>query len=174
MNTEQIYKILTGLFCSVNVTYDVLACDELNSFNPKKYPIALVVNSKPSSHPGEHWVSLFSASSRSPINMFCSYGLGIEAYSQHFQDFVDRHGRGIIQNNVLQSPNSAVCGQYAIYFLWKRVNSYTLASVYCNFSNDYGRNDRLVKQFLKNKLYLLNQKCKHCKINQNSIKYLLN
>lgn len=69
MNTVQIYKILSGLFCSTNVTYNVLASDELDSFKTKKYPIALVVNSKPSSHPGEHWLSLFSASPTSPIKL---------------------------------------------------------------------------------------------------------
>lgn len=174
MNTVQIYKILSGLFCP-QTQYDVLACDELDTFKLDKYPIALVVNNKPSTHQGEHWLSLFIQSGTSPVNMFCSYGIGIESYSHHFQDFVNRHGKGSTQNNVqLQSPNSDVCGQYAIWFLWKRVCGYSIASVYNNFSNDFKRNDRLVKQFLANKIYLLNRKCKYCKIKQSSIKCIYN
>lgn len=175
MNTDQIYRILAGLFCKNKITFDVCACDELDELVLEHYPIAIVINNRPTSHPGEHWTCMFIENRNLPINFFCSYGVGVDAYASNFREFIEQHGTGAIQNCVqLQSPNSNVCGHYSIWFLWKRVNGFSVRNVYSNFSKDYSKNDRLVKEFINNKIHLLNQKCCNKKIHQNSINFVRN
>ena len=172
MNTIEIRKILTGLFQHRNIKFDVLASDELKTTTLKQYPIALVVNTKPSSHPGEHWTAIFIRSRNQPMVFFCSYGMGMESYSNDFSDF-GKLFKSIVQNKIqLQSLNSNVCGHFAIYFLWKQMNNVSLNSIYCGFSKDYHKNDKLVRDFVTQKNHLLSSFCKHKNnINQISINF---
>ena len=157
MDTVQIYKILSGLFKNKKIQFDVLACDQLKSFKIKSYPLALVCNDEPSNESGHHWVALFIEGYGKPIEFFCSYGMGIQSYNHYFKDFAKRLKKDVIQNKVqLQSYHSNVCGKYAIYFLWKRVCKNTLMSVYCPFSKDVQKNDKIINAFMIQKNYLLN------------------
>ena len=116
------------------------------------------MNNKPSSHGGEHWVFLYQDSKKSPLIFGCSYGLGMESYSHNFNDFALRLRTRVLQNTIpLQSDDSNVCGMYALWFLWKLRNHYSLSSLYCNFSKNTIKNDQKVRQFVNKKLYLLNQ-----------------
>jgi len=147
---------------------DVIPCDGLDHLQISHYKEAyLIVNSKPSSHQGEHWVAMHlkrKSSGSFRIYFLCSYGLGIEFYGDHFKNFV--HGHETIQNTVqLQSRNSDVCGQYALFFLHSRKHGCCLMAIYCKFSHNTRINDNRVRRFAVLKQSLFQNKIRQ-EINQ--------
>lgn len=93
----------------------VFARDELPDLKQERRPFALVLNTDPRSKPGQHWLAIF-ASLNGPIELFDSFGLSPSSYGLAYLS--PTHSR--IQ---LQSPFSAYCGHYCIYFIYKRSNS---------------------------------------------------
>lgn len=166
MDTRSILKILSSLFKNKVVHFDVIPCDHLDAFIIKRFPMCLVVNNRASDHNGEHWVALFMERRSSPLKFFCSYGLGIESYANNFCKFAQRLNVSVIQNQkTLQSYNSSVCGQYAIYALHRLSSGCCLMSVYCNFTKNTKSNDTKVKVFVK-KMSKHSQSCKNTTTNQ--------
>ena len=98
------------------------------------------------------------------MEFFCSYGVGIDYYSDYFKNFV--RGSVVENKKCLQSKNTNVCGQYAIYFLYKRLDGCCRMSLYCNFSDNKKKNDMLVNKFVRANNHLLHGHCKFLKINQ--------
>lgn len=166
MDTGSILKILSSLFKRKAAYFDVIPCDHLDGIIIKQFPMFLVVNSRASDHSGEHWVALFMESKNSPMKFFCSYGLGIESYAKNFSNFAKRLNVPVIQNKkTLQSFNSNVCGQYAIYALHRFSIGCCLMSVYCNFSKNTKHNDRKVRNAVR-QMSKHSQLCKHTSTNQ--------
>jgi hypothetical protein len=140
--------------------YDVIPCDELDRLNIIRYPLCLIVNTDPSDMPGDHWISIYIESKTSMLEYYDSYGNGINFYSIHFINFAKRLKRDILENIVrLQSYNSTVCGYYALYFLCKRIQGCEPKTIYCKFSINDKRNDKLVKTFIISKIYLSSNNC---------------
>jgi hypothetical protein len=157
MNSLEIYKYLSGLCHGGRIYFDVLPCDGLDNLKIPYYPACLIINSDPASLPGEHWVSMYIENKKS-LEFFCSYGVGLDFYRNNFKNFVKSYN--VIQNfRALQSLGSIVCGQYAIYFLYKRLTGCCRMSLYCSFSQDTKKNDVHVKQFVKFSNHLLHSNC---------------
>jgi hypothetical protein len=166
MDTGSILKILSRLFKNKVAYFDVIPCDHLDGIIIKQFPMLLVVNNRGSDHDGEHWVALFMESKTSPLKFFCSYGLGIESYAKNFSNFAIRLNVPVIQNKkCLQSFNSNVCGQYAIYALHRFSSGCCLMSLYCKFSRNTKSNDTKVRSFVK-RMSKHSQSCKHTRSNQ--------
>jgi hypothetical protein len=150
METKQIYTALEKIFSGKRVDFNVIPCDYLSSLQVDTYPTCLVVNNKPSTHSGEHWLGMFMENPTSPLIFFCSYGLGIATYGKFFTNFVNNQRLQVIENNrTLQSINATTCGYYCIYFLYKMVNGCCLMSMYCTFSRNTESNDVKVKHFVR-------------------------
>jgi hypothetical protein len=161
MNTNEIYNFLHRLFKNKKCQYDVIPCDLLDNFKISQYPLYLVVNNMKSGHQGMHWLSIHIRSAKSPMIFFCSYGLGISTYDNVFRRFAHKHGRKIYQNTKqIQAFDSKVCGQHCIFFLWKCSMNRSLLSVYCNFSNNFMKNDKIVNRFVNSKNHLFHE-CKY-------------
>lgn len=149
------------------MAYNVIPSDELKHYQEAPYPLALIVNSKDSSHPGEHWLGLYSKDGA--VTFFCSYGLGLDFYGKDFEEFgKDKY---IIQNKTsLQSPDSNVCGKYALYFISMMLRGCNLNTVYCGFSDNVRKNDEIVSRFVNRHKLNVCRVSKKCKI-QTSINY---
>ena len=145
MNTNQLLNILKCMCKKKKVVYNVIPSDYLVNYSETVYPFALIVNSKDSSHPGEHWLAIFSQNR--VVDFFCSYGMGIEFYGRHFERFAKN--KLIRQNCIpLQGPGSNVCGKYALYFISKLLKGEKLSNVYCGFSKNRKKNDVIVNKFV--------------------------
>ncbi len=126
------------------------------SFNtlPKigKYPSALIVNNKPSSHIGEHWVAMYFNSSKKCI-FFDSFGLPPFYYK--FDKYIKRYSiTHVFNDKTIQSIFSNYCGIYCIYFILCMTHDLNLIETISPFTKNYKGNDRLVfelvTKFLKN------------------------
>ena len=93
----------------------VFARDKLPEMKHECRPFALVLNTDPGSKPGQHWLAIFGPLN-GPIELFDSFGLAPSSYG--LASLYPTHSR--IQ---LQSPFSALCGHYCIYFIYKRSKS---------------------------------------------------
>jgi len=174
MDTTTIYRFLKNMTRGRRAYVDVLPCDQLKNISRHTFPLYLTVNNKPAGDPGEHWVAIHVRSKNGPVTFFCSYGLGIDFYPTEFKDFVQQFNGPIIENiRPLQSFGSDVCGQYAIYFLYNKMNGCCIMSTYCHFSSRTSANDNKVRRFVKFKNHLLHGKCNIKKniINQCCVKF---
>lgn len=104
-----------------------------------------VVNSDDSTEPGSHWLALFVNENKT-LEFFDSYG-----NSPDFYGLDTSHYLNVIWNTqMFQSPTSNVCGQYCVYFLLKRCQSFSLDSV-LNLFEVCKINDFQLYQFVKKK-----------------------
>ena len=93
----------------------VFARDELPDLIKQERPFALVLNTDPRSKPGQHWLALF-APPEGQFELFDSFGMPPATYGL-------AHLNPIHSRISLQSPTSAYCGHYCIYFLYLRSHS---------------------------------------------------
>lgn len=169
MDTNTLKKFLTNMLRGQRgILADVIPCDGLDHLQLTPYrEIYLIINSKPSTHPGEHWICMHmekKTNGKFKIYFLCSYGLGIEFYGDHFKNFVNGHET--IQNTVqLQSRNSAVCGEFCCFFLYNRLKGCCPMAIYCKFTSNTKVNDSRVRRFVRLKKSLFMGKMKET-INQ--------
>jgi hypothetical protein len=157
-----------------NAYVDVIPSDGLEHLVISPFrEVFLIVNSKPSSHPGEHWICMHmlrKPSGKFKIYFLCSYGLGVEFYGDHFKNFVNTHET--IQNTVqLQSHSSAVCGEYCLFFLYYRMKGCCPMAIYCQFTSNTRLNDARIRRFVSLKKSLLRGKVKDTINNQCCTKF---
>ena len=161
MDTVSIFKILTRMTRGIKCFATVVPCDQLKNIPIRVFPMFIVANSKPSTHPGEHWLAIHVKSSKGPVTFFDSFGFGVTFYSADFSEFFKRLGGGIIENTKpLQSLGSDCCGQYALYFLNMKINGCCTMSTYCHFSSNRTSNDKKVRRFFNKNKHLLRTSCR--------------
>lgn len=96
-----------------------------------------VVNFDPSHEPGSHWVAMI-VNAKPPSEYFDSYGLP-PPRNLSFDKILKN---GYIFNTVqLQSPFTAVCGQYCIHYLLQRSRGFQMKEIVGDFTNDLVIND---------------------------------
>jgi len=96
MNTTQLYQRLYLLEKSA-CTYGVIPCDLLDDLGIGHWRIYLIINSKPSSHDGQHWLAIYQFNSSSPMVSLDSYSFGIEEYGESFSKFTRRWASNLIE-----------------------------------------------------------------------------
>lgn len=109
-----------------------------------------VVNTHPLAKMGEHWVALFY-DKKGGAEYFCSYGRPPKARFMKIlkKIFPPNYKRNLIQ---LQSPNTTVCGQYCIYYLYYRSRGKSMKWIQNKFSKvNLMENDRKVRKFVLEK-----------------------
>jgi len=162
MNTVQLYTFLHDMLAEHHCHFDVIPADHLVLVPLNKFPIYIVVNNETSEQGGEHWTAFYLKSRKAPLHFFCSYGLGIKFYNVHFNNFAIRVGNNIVENTrPLQSSGTDVCGQYSLYFLYKKYCGCSNLSVYCRFSSNNKQNDIIVRNFVKHWNHLFHKDCKY-------------
>jgi hypothetical protein len=150
MNTNEINNVLK-LIVRNKAAFSVVPCDLLYNVPLVRYPLCIIANTDDSSKPGSHWVTWFKASKCSPLEFFCSYGMSYSNYGTNFAKFPSRfqNVRVLERRIQLQSFNSQVCGQYALYFIARRIKKCNRDAFYSSFSpTDLKKNDKLVKRLV--------------------------
>ena len=110
-------------------------------------PFALVFNNQPASEPGQHWLAIFGMAAAAAggggglhIEFFDCYALPPAAYSLH----TDFKRIAHFSQRPLQSPSSALCGHYCLYFLFARSRGYTFASIIARLAHHSVQPDKHV------------------------------
>ncbi|GFY47154.1 uncharacterized protein F54H12.2 [Trichonephila inaurata madagascariensis] len=105
---------------------------------PLQENMCAIVNSDDSSQPGTHWLALFVNDKRE-LEFYDSFGQPPVFYNISTTTYLD------VLWCVFQSPTSNVCGQYSIYFLFKRSQGYSMHYIL----NQLYINDFQMYQFVK-------------------------
>lgn len=112
-----------------------------------EYPCALVINSDPSSKPGEHWLALHFNKEKS-CEFFDSYGNQPEYYG--LEHYISRYSNSCEYNETrLQDWGSSSCGYYCIFFILFKNRSFSLKEIVSLFSkHDFNSNYFLVEHII--------------------------
>ena len=113
----------------------------------KKTPATLIINTDPSTEPGEHWVAVrFDKSAE----YFDSYGL--PPYYKEIAEFLERNspdGKVVINHVTLQTPGlSVTCGHYCCLFVIFRSRGLEFEDMLAFFTRNTFLNDIVVRQVL--------------------------
>lgn len=156
MDTITILKCLEQLPKSGVSNVGVYASDRLPTrISPST---AIVVNTKPQTDSGEHWVAFYWDQNSNRIEFFDSFGRA--PYPSDYQQFLRRNSRVpfVFNKYRLQGYSTSVCGHYCLSYLYFRV-------VYGISMNDFvhcfdvsqqhtSANDALVRQLFKTLYHL--------------------
>ena len=124
MNTNRIERLLNKDPFVKNIFKKACAKDELLHVN---YPSAYVINSHPSSKPGEHWIAVYF-DKHGKGEYFDSYGLPPSVNG--FTALMERNSKEWVYNDkTLQSLFFTTCGHYCVYFVLYRCRGYTVVCV---------------------------------------------
>ena len=119
----------------------VFAADEL----PKTFdtfPYGFVANTDPSTEPGTHWVAFYFPS-RDKGEFFDSYGYPPEHYG------LESYEIETWNKYKLQSSWSNVCGQYCIFYLYRKSRGYSMSKIVNLFTDSTSINDCNVACYVK-------------------------
>jgi hypothetical protein len=144
MNSEEINKYLSkDKFFIGTFSIDTLPIVD-------KRPITLIVNTDPSTRPGEHWIAIYLKEKSKGI-YFDSYGfppLNIE-----INNFMDENCRNKWKyNNIQIQPADGVsntCGNYCILFCKSMSEEIPFKRFLNFFSKNYKSNDSLAEMIFK-------------------------
>lgn len=111
-------------------------------------PCCLIVNTKPHTHGGEHWVAVIKSEDKKGI-FFDSYGnppFNLEEVGLILETCVE----WTFNPTRLQSTFSATCGQYCVFFLTHFAKGYSLKHiVYLLNEGDSCANDAFVFSYIQ-------------------------
>ena len=111
------------------------------------YPSAYVINSHPSSKPGEHWIAVYF-DKHGKGEYFDSYGL--HPSMNGFTAFMEHNSNGWIYNNkTVQSLFFTTCGHYCVYFILYRCRGYSMRDIVSRFSSNLTENNRNINLFIR-------------------------
>ena len=142
MNTQQIEYILLHDPYVGSRFRGVYSWDKVRWFESGM----CVINTAPSSQTtGGHWIAL---------NVGADEAEYFDSYGGDVLNSLKRKWRKKtwVNNPIpLQSPLSAVCGQYCIYYLLHRARGLSMASIVMDFAADVDYNDQAVHRFAQNR-----------------------
>ena len=144
MNTVQIQRLLNKDPFAKSIFKKVCAKNQLQRVD---YSSAYVINSQPSSKPGEHWIAVYF-DKHGKGEYFDSYGLPPSVNG--FTTFMERNSKTWIYNDkTVQSLFSTTCGHYCVYFILYRCRGYSMRHIVSRFSSNLTENDRKVDLFIR-------------------------
>lgn len=147
MNNREISRILRS---------DPIVCKTFNGVFPgnflptsaeKKKPGFYVANTDPDHKPGEHWVAFYVPETKDHyMEYWDSYGFNPPSIFLPFLDDTYKRSAKFIQH-----PLSATCGQYCIFYIWRRCYGNQLEDIASTFTKDQLLNDVIVNKFIEEK-----------------------
>ena len=162
MNSLQIHNILSHDENAQKSNF--LGCFPIDKIpnSASRYPCSLVINTKPHTHPGEHWVAVIKNEDNYGI-YFDSYGFPpthLPEISKLLNQCID----WTYNTTSLQSQFTTVCGQYVIFFITHYARGFSLEHIIylLNELGDSYSNDAFIFNYIKNTYsnYLCNAKLK--------------
>ena len=143
LNTLQIRKMLNGAIPNLQIC----ASNQLSLSDKSCYAI---INTKPHTHPGEHWGSLYYKGSGDKAEYFCSLGREME---RDTLGILYEYGvTGYYYNSIqIQDLQSSYCGFYCIlYALSKFLHHHHMDAIVRPFTKDLWSNDEIcINQIVK-------------------------
>lgn len=112
-----------------------------------RFPACFICNVDTSNQPGSHWLA-FYISSPNRVEFFDSYGNPPDFFQGPIADFVSRYSRVIYNPLTLQTNVTAVCGQYAVFFLICKCRGESLKKFLSRFVTENICNDQRVYNFI--------------------------
>ena len=146
MDTLEIEKTLQ----SIDWFRGVFACNMLPKGIVYNRPAGYVVNTDPSTLPGEHWVAIYLPL-HGPGEYFDSFGQ--PPINREIVNFLDKNSpSGWIYNTVqIQEAvsTSTVCGNYTILFLLSKLTRMSLCDFQLLYKRQPAHNDFIVEELFK-------------------------
>lgn len=145
MDTLQLRAALRSNPATLRQLGDVCSSDLLPSTITSR-PRLYIVNTDDSSYPGKHWVAFYFPE-RGPSEFFDPSGRAPEYYRRRFLNVLIANGRTYIYNRQrLQGTESKRCGQFCLYYAYRRCAGSSMGTILKQFSRtDLSYNDRKVK-----------------------------
>jgi hypothetical protein len=176
MNTAEIYACLKSNPQTKSCIEDVVPVDYLPEKSGIKYNEAgvgyLVVNLDPSYMSGSHWIAICLKTGPGSINeYFDSYGL---EPPQKIKQYLGANY--IRQTRQLQGFHSTICGQWCIFYIWRKCQGYSLSEITNKFHGKTKKeNDKLVnlivnEEFAGKNHQLLDKKFWISQVSQSMVK----
>ena len=131
------YKCFKGVFPSDQLPYNA------------PLPLNIIVNTDPSTKPGQHWVCV-SINSRGLGYYFDSFGL--PPLVKDIFDFINaRSTEGWSYNKrIIQDVTSITCGNYCVLYIIFKCNDLTIEDFLSEFGHKAIDNDKKMLQVFKN------------------------
>ena len=120
----------------------------------EKYPAGFIFNNEPSTEAGMHWLAFYFPD-KGHSEFFDSYGFPPEVYTPNFTKFIKNTKRHI-NTQTLQSMDTAVCGDYSLYYLWHRIRGNSIEKIDQVFTNNTHFNDKIVVSFVRTHMHIQN------------------
>lgn len=141
MNTLQIESILSHDPFTASIFAGVYARDTLPFIDSG----CCIFNTAPSHEKHGHWIALFIT--KNSVEYFDSYGGKPSILIKKIM----RKKNWKHNPFTLQSPLSAVCGQYCVYYLYHRARGQSMRKILSVFDpSDVDENDETVHKFVEN------------------------
>jgi len=109
-----------------------------------KYPCSIILNNKPRSHSGEHWIAIYFDKNKRAI-FFDSYGLPPEYYN--LNNYIKLNSIATTFNNKRIQGDSNYCGLYCLLFLLM-INRNQISKFFTFFSDNFYLNDKKIEYLL--------------------------
>ena len=132
------------------------------------YPIGFIFNNEPSTEAGMHWLAFYFPN-KDKSEFFDSYGFPPEFYTPNFTKFIKNTKRHI-NTKTLQSMDTAVCGDYSLFYLWHRVRGKSIEDIDKIFTKNTEWNDQFVVSFVRKNMYVKDRRPKSSKVQHSKIK----
>ena len=145
----EVYEMLEQVCSSHDAYYDVMDCDALRFVRVPKFPMALVVNTRPAPESG-HWIAFYMRDEYSPIEFFDTFKMPPEVYNNNFVPFMRRMSHQILDMpRTIQCQDSAFCGHHCINYINSRLQRKSIEYIYTKIFSPGCRNkDTSSKRFV--------------------------
>ena len=129
----------------------VLASDQLPKQDLVKLPAMAIINTHPSTKPGEHWLAIFISSKKHGY-FFDSFGNSpdYKHFPASIKRFLSRNCHTTSHSvKQVQSNFSMACGQHCVFFLFNIQRGVSYKKLLNVYSNNLSSNDAMVCRFVK-------------------------
>ena len=118
----------------------------------EQYPAGFIFNNEPSTEAGMHWLAFYFPE-KDQSEFFDSYGFPPEFYTPNFTKFIKNTTRHI-NTKTLQSLDTAVCGDYSLFYLWHRIRGRSIEKIDQLFTDNTHLNDKTAVAFVRTHMYI--------------------
>lgn len=149
MNTIQLTSVMKKSAKKGTHFLGVFACDQLPKHRVTKLPAMAIINTHPSSKPGEHWLAVY-ISARKHGFFFDSFGNPPDNFSPKIKKFLVNNCCAIsFSSKQVQNDVSLACGQHCVFFLNKIQKGMSFKKILSLYSSNLICNDTMVCHFVK-------------------------
>lgn len=146
MDSDDLLLYLDCILKPKQIPYAVIASNEFQSLNFKKFPFYLIFNTLPRNRKVGHWIAALFCQRRHGIyvEVFDPLGKPLKTYGVEPNFFVEK------ENLVpIQSESSDDCGTFCLYWLYYRLRNLTTTQFVKHFYRNTSKNDIIAEKFLK-------------------------